>query len=65
MSSGLRGVVGCDQEEGQLSLLHCRRTVSVKVDKVAREIEKTPFSRTLEKHNIIAENEEVGYLTGS
>lgn len=58
-------MVGCDQEEGQLRLLHCRKAVGVKVDKVAREIEKTPFSRTLERHNIIAENEEVGYLKGS
>lgn len=58
-------MVGCDQEEGQLSLLHCRREVSVKADKVAREIEKTQFSRTLERHNIIAKNKEVRYLTGS
>lgn len=58
-------MVGCEQEEGQLSLSHSRREFAVKVDKVGREIEKTQFSRTLERHKIIAENEQVGYLTGS
>ena len=58
-------MVGCEQEEGQLSLSHSRREVAVKVDKVGREIEKTQFSRTLERQKIIAENEQVGYLTGS
>lgn len=58
-------MVGCEQEEGQLSLSHGRRAVPVKVGKVGREIEKTQFSRTLERHKIIAENEQVGYLTGS
>ena len=58
-------MVGCEQEEGQLSLSHGRRKVAVKVDKVGREIEKTQLSRTLERHKIIAENEQVRYLTGS
>lgn len=58
-------MVGCEQEEGQLSLSHGRRAVPVKAGKVGREIEKTQFSRTLERQKIIAENEQVGYLTGS
>ena len=57
-------MVGCDQEEGQLNLLHGRRTAGVSVDKVGRGIEKTPFSRTLERHKTIAKNEEGGCWVG-
>lgn len=45
-------------------LLHCRRAVGVNVDKVGRGIEKTQFSRTLERHKIIAENEDGGHWVG-
>lgn len=54
-------MVGCDQEEGQLNLLHGRRAVGVSV---GRGIEKTPFSRTLERHKTIAKNEESGCWVG-
>lgn len=53
--TGTQMVVGCEQEEGN-SVSHTAGEQFLKVGKVGREIEKTQFSRTLERHKIIAEN---------